>query len=215
MEDFIANERRSHEVFLEIKSESSNFFGRHGESRSELSEQSLYTMAWNFPNAEESKDMVDAISCEIFCHLRETTLPPLVAILFHHLPIVGGEAPVLTIGREGIRWCTCLSVHVEIVWLNPGFYRVARDTDGDVTFEHNTFASCIVTCSKELHVKEVLDIIVVSNYFPCLILFGTELLYRNFIVGGMFGPLTEVWSTKLVAQIREGGIRTEPMGILV
>ena len=46
-------------------------------------------------------------------------------------------------------------------------------------------------------------------------LLPTELLYRNFIVGGMFGPLTEVWSTKLVAQIREGGIRTEPMGILV
>ena len=70
----------------------------HWERRGELAQQAVYGMRWDFPDTEEAQDMVDAISGKVFCHLAETLLPPQIIVLFHHVPIVSWEAPVLSVG---------------------------------------------------------------------------------------------------------------------
>ena len=78
--------------------------------------------------------MVDTIGIEVFSHLTETTHPPRTAVLEHLVPIVGGEAPVLTVSRESIGWCTSLTIEVEVFRLYPGLNAIATDADGDITF---------------------------------------------------------------------------------
>ena len=77
--------------------------------------------------------MVDAVSVEILGHLLETFHPPFIAILFHYVPIVGGETPVLPVDRKIIGWGTGLSVEIEIIGLCPGFHTVAADADRDIS----------------------------------------------------------------------------------
>ena len=108
----------------------------------------MYRMRWDFPDTEETKNMVYAVSCEILCHFAETLLPPLVVVLFHYLPIIGGKAPVLSVHGECVGWCACLTVHVEIIRLNPCLHAVAADADRDITFKDNTFFAGIVSCIK-------------------------------------------------------------------
>ena len=69
--------------------------------------------------------MVDAVSVEVLGHLAEAAYPPLTAVLEHGIPVVGGEAPVLTVGRERIRRRTGLSVKVEVLGFYPSLYTVA------------------------------------------------------------------------------------------
>ena len=101
-------------------------------------------MGWNLPNAEEAQDVVNAVGGKVFCHFAETFLPPLVVVLLHYIPIVCGETPVLSVGRECIGRCTGLSVHIEIVGLNPGFHTIAADAYGNISFKDNTFFACII-----------------------------------------------------------------------
>lgn len=68
---------------------------------------------WDFPDAEETKDVVDAEGVEVLSHLRKALAPPSIIVLGHLVPIVGREAPVLTIFRELIRGSTSGHGHVE------------------------------------------------------------------------------------------------------
>ena len=73
-------------------------------------------------------------------HFPETFHPPAVIILFHHLPVVSGEAPVLPVYREVIGGAPALSVQVEVVRLCPCFHTVAADADGISPFSTTPLA---------------------------------------------------------------------------
>ena len=79
----------------------------------------------NLPDAEETEHMVYAVGIEELRHLAEAAYPPQATILQHLVPVVGGEAPVLTIGRERIGWRTGLSGEVEVFGLYPCFHTIA------------------------------------------------------------------------------------------
>ena len=98
IQNVLIDERGSHKVLLEIQAEVLDFFHSHWQCRNELAEQTMYGMRRNFPDAEESEDVVDTVGGEVFGHLAETLLPPQVVVLFHHIPVVGRESPVLSVG---------------------------------------------------------------------------------------------------------------------
>ena len=86
------------------------------------------------PDAEESKDVVEPVSVEIFAHFGQASLPPGVSVLCHLVPVVGGEAPILTVIGEVVGRCAGLAVEVVEARVYPGVHAVARDADGDVAF---------------------------------------------------------------------------------
>ena len=102
--------------------------------------------------------MVDTVGVEVLCHLAEATYPPLTAVLQHLVPVVGGEAPVLTVGRERIGWGTGLTVQVEIFGLNPCLDTVAADANGDVTLQDDMVLTGILVGSVHLPVKVILHV---------------------------------------------------------
>ena len=102
--------------------------------------------------------MVNAVGIEVFRHFAEAFHPPRIAVLFHDIPVVGGEPPVLSVYGEIIGRCAGLSVQVEIVGLCPCFYTVAADADGYVTFQHNTIGACMFGSGKQLQMQVELDI---------------------------------------------------------
>ena len=126
------------ELGTEAEAVALDFFTRHGQGRDELSQQAVDGVHRDFPDAEEAQNVVDAVGVEVFGHFAETLHPPGIAVLLHHVPVVGGEAPVLSVGREVVGRGTCLSVQVEVMGLLPGFDTVAADADGDVALEHHS-----------------------------------------------------------------------------
>ena len=75
--------------------------------RYEMSAEPPYSRLGHLPNTEETEDMVDSVCIEIILHLGETTSPPKETIFCHFVPVIRGEAPVLTGDGEIIRWRTC------------------------------------------------------------------------------------------------------------
>ena len=108
-------------------------FLAQSESRSKLTHQSRLLRYGNLPDAEEAQNMIYAIGVKVLGHLAETAYPPRAAVFQHLVPIVGGEAPVLSVGRERIGWGTSLTVQVEILWFYPSLHTITADADGDVT----------------------------------------------------------------------------------
>ena len=99
----------------------------------------MYGIHRNLPDAEETENMVDAVSVEVFRHLAETCFPPCEAVAVHLFPVVCRETPVLTEDREVIRRCACLAVHVEELGIDPGVDACARYADWNVAFEGYAF----------------------------------------------------------------------------
>ena len=85
----------------------------------------------HLPDTEESQDMVDTEGVEILRHPLQSLMPPSYEL---RVPIVGGEAPVLTIWRERIGRSTRLSVEVEKRRMGLGLHAVEIDADGDIAF---------------------------------------------------------------------------------
>ena len=50
--------------------------------------------------------------------------------LCHHIPIICREAPILTRCGEGIGGSSCLTIHIEVVGLNPRLNAIAANADG-------------------------------------------------------------------------------------
>ncbi len=98
LDEFVIDKWFGHELLLETKAVALNLAWRHWQGWTELTQQTVNRMSRDLPDAEEAKDMVYAISREVFLHLAETLEPPAETILLHLVPVVGREAPVLAIG---------------------------------------------------------------------------------------------------------------------
>src|ERR1700722_2166872 len=79
----------------------------------EITKNAFDRVLWNAPDAKETKNVVDAKGIKVTTHLRKTPLPPIKAVLFHPWPIVGGKAPILAFGGEGVRRRAGLHVRVK------------------------------------------------------------------------------------------------------
>ena len=84
------------EVAIERKSCIFDLAHSIGHGRHKAPEESADTMGGNFPNAEKSQDVVDAIGREMFGHLDISALPPRITVSGHGLPVVRGKAPILS-----------------------------------------------------------------------------------------------------------------------
>ena len=100
--------------------------------------------------------MVDAVGIEILRHLAEAAHPPRAVVLQHLIPVIGGEAPVLAILREGIGGRTSLSVEVEVTWLHPGLHAIATDANGDITLQDDLVLTGMLMGSTHLLVEDIL-----------------------------------------------------------
>ena len=115
-----------------------------------MSQQSVHGIVRYLPYSEEAKDMVYPVSIEVLRHVLESPYPPLTSISNHRLPVVCGEAPVLSIYRKVIWRSTCLSVKVEIARLAPYITTISAHAYRNVTFQYDSLAPCIVVNSPHL-----------------------------------------------------------------
>ena len=113
----VGDERSGEQVFLPVQSVAFYLLAAHAECRREVAEQSVYGCCRNFPDAEEAQHVVDAVCVEVLLHILEAANPPLAAVGYHLVPVVCGEAPVLSAHREVIWRSTGLSVEVEVAGL--------------------------------------------------------------------------------------------------
>ena len=108
------------------------------------------------PHPKESQHMVDAYGIEILLHPTETTTEPL---LHAFAPAIGGKAPVLTILREVIRWCTRRTVEVEERWMSGSLHTLAIHANGYVALQNDALGTGIVGCRLQLTVEMILEIV--------------------------------------------------------
>ena len=94
----VGNKRSGHELFLEVETIAAYLVGAHCQCGSKVTEQAVNRVDGNFPNAEESQHMVNAVGVKVLSHLGEALDPPLAAVGEHGIPVIGWEAPVLTVG---------------------------------------------------------------------------------------------------------------------
>ena len=156
--------------------------------------------------------MVYAVGVEVLLHLAETAHPPRAAVGQHLVPVVGGESPVLSVGREGIGRSTGLPVEVEVAGLHPGLHAVARDADGDVTFQYHAMRARIRMSSTHLTVEVVLY--VVPEIHLLLGLLGNAAPSGPH-VAHLVGPRREGGRAVEVAEITEGSVRHQPVLVLL
>lgn len=102
--------------------------------------------SWKFPDAEEAQDVVNAVRTEELCQLAQSAPPPGISILTHLLPVVGGEAPVLSIGVKLVWRGSSGGVHVEEVGPLPGVHTVARHSNGKVSLQDDMAGSGVLGC---------------------------------------------------------------------
>ena len=187
----------------------------HAEGRRELPHQPRLLRHGDLPDAEEAQHVVDTVGIEILRHLPETAHPPGAAVSQHLVPVVGGETPVLSVGREVIRRRTSLTVQVEVLRLHPSLHTVTADADGDVALQdHPLFTgmgmgSTHLLVEVELHeIPEGHLLIDLGGGFRhCL-----ALALRQFV---MVGPVLEGGSAVEVAVVAEGSVGHQPGLVLV
>ena len=183
---------RPQELFTERESVTFYLFTAHGKGGYKLSQQSMHGIHRDFPDAEESQNVVDAVGVKVFSHLLETFHPPFITVVLHHIPVIGGETPVLPVDREIIGWSTGLSVEVEIIRFCPGFYTVATDTDGDVPLQHYSMLAGISGGFEQLQVKIELDIEVDGDMGIVRRVGAAQFFNLLSIVLRVLGPFAEV-----------------------
>ena len=111
--------------------------------------------------------MIDAEGVEVLFHPLHALLEPvgkrdLMTLLPARLllmPVVGGEAPVLSIYREGIRRCPCRTVHIEEFRMGSRLHTVTIHADGHIPLQDDTLGTGIVGSSQQLHMQLILDIV--------------------------------------------------------
>ena len=156
----VGDEGLGEQFFLEMKAIGFDFLACQTEGRRELSQQSVNGIYRNLPYPEESKHMVDAVGVKIFRHVGEAAHPPLAVVLEHLVPVVGGKSPVLSVDREVVWWCSCLSVEVEVARLLPHVASMAVHADGDVALEHHALGAGIVVGLLHLAAQHILHEVV-------------------------------------------------------
>src|ERR1700737_1380605 len=96
----------------------------HRNGWSKMPQDAFHDVHRNTPYPEKTKDMVDPEAIKIIAHLCKTTLPPLISIFAHLLPVIGRKTPVLPLYREIVRRRARLQVHMIKPGLNPGIAAV-------------------------------------------------------------------------------------------
>ena len=91
------DERLCEQFLLEMQSVALNLLACHGDSRGELSEQSVDARCRDGPDTEEAQHVVYAVGIKEFRHVLESAYPPLASVVNHPLPVVCRESPVLSV----------------------------------------------------------------------------------------------------------------------
>ena len=179
-----------------------NLLTTHTEGGGKLSHQTRLLRYGNLPDAEETQHVIYTIGIEILRHLAEAAHPPRAVVLEHLVPVVGGEAPVLSVVREGIGWCSSLSVEVEVTRLYPGLHTIATDADGDITLQYHLILTCILVGSTHLLVEDILDEI-------------PEVEHLSISLRQALGPLREGGGTVFISIEAEAGIGLQPLAVVI
>ena len=166
----------------------------------EMTQQATPGVTGNLPDAEEAQQMVDTVGIEIVGHLGETLCKPMVALGCHGTPVIGGEAPVLSVARKGIGRGTGLTLQAEKTGMAPCLHTGATDTDGDVALEHHTMAVSIVGRMLELLMQMILNEEID----------GSSGFIVVFIIHTVVAPLRVVGRAILVTQVAIGRIGAQP-----
>ena len=122
----------------------------------EVPQQPRVLCAWHLPDAEEAQDVVNAEGVEVASLLLKALLPPAEVLRLHRCPVVGGEAPVLSIGSEVIRGRPCRLLGVEQVRSTPYIHAVRCYSNGKVTLEEDSSHFGIATDLLHLAVEDEL-----------------------------------------------------------
>ena len=101
--------------------------------------------------------MVDPYRIEVTLHHGKAVAPPAEALRLHRLPIIGGEAPVLSIGGEEVGRCTCLLIQVEEVWCHPHINAISSHTDRQIPLDQDVVPVGDLRQPAQLVIEEVLD----------------------------------------------------------
>ena len=192
-----------------------NLLLAHAEGWRELPHQSGLIRYGDLPDTEEAQHVVDTVGIEIFGHLTEAAHPPRTAVLQHLVPVVGGEAPVLTISRERIGWRSSLTVQVEVFRFYPGLHTITADADGDVALQDDTLLTGMLMGSTHLLVEVELYKIP-EGYF--LIEFRGRFCHGLTLLGWQLmvvGPLLESCRAIKVTIVTEGSIGHQPLLVLL
>ena len=165
-----ADIRLGHTVFVQLDTHIPQVLQRIWHCRAEVSAQAPDIGLAHLPYTEEAQDMVNTICIEIVLHLRETTTPPLVVVLCHHIPVVRWESPVLTRDREIIRRSTCRGVQVEQLRVGISIHRVRRYTNRYIALHCNAQTMRIGNSFAQLQVgMELQEVIEVSRLFVAFV----------------------------------------------
>ena len=153
----VGDKRCGEALLLEVETIAADLVGCHAKCGSELTEQTVYRVDWNLPDAEEAEHVVDTVSIEELRHVLETAYPPLATVFEHLVPVVSREAPILTVDREVIGWRTGLSVEVEVAWLHPYVAAIAVHANRDVALEDDVVLACVGMSLVELSIEDILN----------------------------------------------------------
>mmetsp|Transcript_6069 Transcript_6069/g.5351 ORF Transcript_6069/g.5351 Transcript_6069/m.5351 type:complete len:291 (+) Transcript_6069:1121-1993(+) len=138
---------------------------RNRQRRAELAKQPPCSARRHLPNPEKPENVVYPVRLKVVCHPAQPITPPLVPILLHVRPIIGGKAPVLAHFSVIIRGCASFFVHVEKLRRVPRIYGVMVDANWQVALEHHAHFRGILRHFKHLHMQQILDIVVESDAF--------------------------------------------------
>ena len=176
---------------------------RERESRIEHAEKAMHGIHRNLPYAEEAKNMIYAISVEIFAHLAEAGFPPRISVAGHDVPFVSRKSPILSEYRKIVRRSSGLRIQIEQFRALPCIGTCTGDSDRYIALYSHSMLTCISGNLAHLSVKMILKIADIV-YVVGIILH--KLFYLCSIIAAMLRPLYEIRSGIAVAQHAEGSI---------
>ncbi|EJX06047.1 hypothetical protein EVA_05845 [gut metagenome] len=187
------------------KAKGVQFLDAIGKSWIEATQNAINLLRRNFPDTEETQDMIDSVGIEVLTHVCQASPPPLVAILTHLFPIIGRETPVLTIDRKGIGRSARLAIEVEEFTIDPCRNTISVDANRNITLQDDPHLTCILMDGRHLTVEEILhQTIEISLFFQDI----AHLVCRNC-------PILEVGTLIEVTQHGETRIIVQPVLVLV
>ena len=175
-----------------------------------MTEQGIHRRAWYLPNTEETEYVIDSHCSEILLHPLQALLPPSASLAHHGIPIVCGEAPVLTLGVSLVGHRSRLHVEIEQRALAPCLNTVGTYSYGYVGHKRNILITSIFCRFLQLIMQYVLHPI---NIF-CLALLH-QCLHPSAVIYGILLPIRKTCSVIFVAQDTECSVWHQPILILL
>ena len=204
------DERCCEQFLLPVQSVALYFGGRHAQRRLELTQQSVHRIDGYLPYTEESQHVVYAVSVEELGHVLEPAHPPAAVVFQHFVPVISGEAPVLSVHGEVVWRCSGLPIQVEVARFGPHVAAIAVHADGYVTLQNDAVRLGIVVYGSHLRVEHILHVIP-EACFGILFCARCREGFAVFLVPRVVsGPLREVGRSVAVAQTAVLCIRHEP-----